>query len=334
MDDAVDEPDQAELDRLCRGPEQRLREAMAASGSAAAVECSRSMTALVHDIAALYSNWCTATTLWLAERHGFAAAAAAFPSAELLPAGPVTVLTAEQLEIVRAVYRAPDHSTLAEEFWDRVRASAEDGADTLVATWDDVHHALDGAEILRRDSATALVSLVHDRYGPDGLEDCLRFATDLVWAPRMAADLGRPPVIRLRAWAEKMSVGHNGAVRIRSESDCWVFVLDPCGSCGRQILGGRYRSPWNFGVVEPGHRVGFFRDDITVYQSHLAVAHTLVPIERTGAPWPAMRCAGLAAQPCELVLYKVPAATPAEFYRQVGLEPDRGVSAGSSRRPH
>jgi hypothetical protein len=115
-----------------------------------------------------------------------------------------------------------------------------------------------------------------------------------------------------------MSVGHNGAVRVREYEDRWVFTLDPCGSCGRQILAGRYEPPWSFGVVEDGAPVGFLRPDTTVYQAHLAVVHTLVPIERIGAPWPAVSCAGLAGRPCELVLYRDPAETDERYFTQVG----------------
>jgi hypothetical protein len=315
--DLAAEPDDAELARLCRGPHDRLTDAFAEGGAPAARECFVRMVELVHDIAALYANWCTATTDWLLRTHGFAAAAAVFPVAELLPAGPETSLRPAQLPIVRAVYRSADFPADKADLDARIAAAADPAA--FIALWDEVHEALDGAEILRRDAATALVTMVHRRYGPDGLEDCLRHATELVWRPRMEADLGRPALVRLRAWAEKMSVGHNGSIRIRREPDGWVLVLDPCGSCGRQLLTGRYREPWNFAVVDPGHRVGFLRDDITVYQSHLAVAHTMVPIETTGAPWPAMACAGLAARPCELVLYRDPAKTDERFYAQVGM---------------
>ncbi|MBM9468754.1 hypothetical protein [Nakamurella leprariae] len=315
--DVEDQPSAAELARMCRSPHVRLTDAVTDGGPTAGRATWWHMVELVHDIAALYANWCTATTDWLLRTHGFAAAAAVFPVSELLPGGPVTVLSPEQTALARAVYRATDFPTERSDLERRVGAAEAVAA--LTALWDEVHAALDAAEVLRRDAATALVSLVHDRYGPDGLEDCLRHATGLVWRPRMAADLGRPPLVRLRAWAEKMSVGHNGAVSIRAEADRWVIVLDPCGSCGRQLLTGRYRDPWNFRVVAPGHRVGFLRDDITVYQAHLAVAHTMVPIELTGAPWPAMQCAGLAARPCELVLYRDPATTAEPFYAQVGM---------------
>lgn len=171
---------------------------------------------------------------------------------------------------------------------------------------------------MRRDELTARLTLVHERYGADALEACLRDAADQIWAPRMAADLAGPPRERIRNWVEKMAIGHAGAVSVREDAGGWIITLDPCGSCGEQVRTGRYEPPWNFGMVEPGHRIAFGRSDITVYQAHLAVAHTLVPIERTGAPWPAIRCAGRAGRACELLLYRDPASTPPEFYTQVG----------------
>lgn len=310
---------QAELDHLCRGPRPRLVEAHA-TGSADEIERTfRRITGFIADIANLYSRWTAGTVNWLQVRHGFEAAAAVCPPGELLPGGPECGLTEAETTLVRAVLRADRHPEPAAALAARLRATATSPApDALLQLWHEVHAALDRAEILRRDTATALVSHVHDVYGPDGLEDCYRHLTELIWLPRMRSDLQHPPTARLRNWAEKMSIGHNGQVSIREEPDRWVFTLNPCGSCGRQLLAGRYQPPWNFAVVEANARVGFLREDITVYQAHLAVAHTMVPIELTGAPWPAMSCVGLAAQPCELVLYRDPARTDEGYYAQVG----------------
>lgn len=44
------------------------------------------------------------------------------------------------------------------------------------------------------------------------------------------------------------------------------------------------------------------------------MAHTLVPIERTGAPWPTIPCSGLGGSPCELVIYRDPARTDERYY--------------------
>lgn len=302
-----------ELARMCRSPRERLAE-MLRDGSADDVtqEFTR-LLGLVRDIADLYARWSVATLGWLAEHHGLDAAAAAAQPHELCPTD-APRLDGRQLALVRSALLGADDEVAA-QLDQLARAGSEA---PLLAYWDEVLAACDCAETIRRDHVTAQLTLVHARYGADGLEACLRRATDLIWAPRMARDLACAPTDRVRSWADKMSVGHQGTVSVVEHDDCWVFTLDPCGSCGRQLLAGRYAPPWDFGVVAPGQRVGFLRPDITVYQAHLAVAHTLVPIERTGAPWPAMACSGLAGGPCELVIYRDPARTAQRYYAQVG----------------
>ncbi|TDV56424.1 hypothetical protein [Actinophytocola oryzae] len=308
---------QAELDRMCRPPGQRLSDALREGGPAEVKAVYRLMENLIRDITDLYARWSAVTVGWLIDRHGYDGAARAFPVHELWPSDGVPHLTGTEAVMARDVLRGPDSATAA----DFATLADTGDEDAIVLRWQEIHAASYTAETLRRDTVTALLTLVNDTYGTEGLEDCLRYATDVIWAPRMGADLARAPEDRLRSWAEKMSVGHNGGVTVVEEPDRWVFTLDPCGSCGRQILDGRYRDPWRFGVVRGRHPVGFLREDITVYQAHVAMAHTIVPIERVGAPWPAMRCAGLAATPCELAIYRDPHTAGPEYYEQVGLTP-------------
>lgn len=305
---------QAELDRLCQAPSMRLQKALHTGAPTDVLHCFTRIIGLIRDIADLYCAWSVATVGWLHEQHGLAAAGDAIPVNELMPGDAITPLDARQISIVRSLLRGED-----EQINRRVLQLAKAGEEAgLLALWDDVHDACDRAEVMRRDSLTAQLTLVNARYNSDGLEDCLRHAAEMVWVPRMERDLAFSPVERLRNWAEKMSVGHNGSVRVTEFSDRWVLTLDPCGSCGRQVLAGRYKAPWNFGVVADGVPVGFLRPDITVYQAHLAVVHGLVPIERNGAPWPAISCSGLSSTPCELVLYRNPAETDERYYAQVG----------------
>jgi hypothetical protein len=310
---------QAELDHLCRTPRERLRDALRDGGPDEVRRTYRAMEPVIRDITDLYARWSATTVLWLAERHGPDAAARAFHA--LWPVGPSMPATAAA--IARDVLGGPSSPTAAD--FESLAGGGDEAA--ILARWTEIHDACYLAETHRRDTVTALLTVVNDEYGTEGLADCLRHATEVIWAPRMAADLARPPEQRVRSWAEKMAVGHNGGVSVREEPGRWVFTLDPCGSCGRQLLDGRYRPPWNFGIVRDPHPVGFLRPDITVYQAHVAMAHTIVPIERLGAPWPAMRCAGLAARPCELVIYRDPGYADDEFYEQVGL------SRASNHRP-
>ena len=296
---------QAELDHLCRTPRQRMLDAYRAGD---VVRTFHAMAVLIRDITALYARWSAVTVLWLHERHGLDAAACAMPPHELLPFGAPALGRFARDVLVDSGNAAAD----------ALDAAAKAGEAAVLSCWNDIHAECYSAETVRRDTLTALLTLVNNAYGADGLDDCLRYATDLIWVPRMQADLAQLPDVRLRSWAEKMAVGHNGGISIVEEPSRWVLTLDPCGSCGRQVLDGRFAPPWNFGVVADGHAVGFLRSDITVYQAHLAIAHTLVPIERTGAPWPAMRCAGLVGRPCELVIYKSSSDTDARYFEQVG----------------
>ncbi len=309
-----------ELVHICRGPHERLVEALDSLPPREVASEFLRLLALVRDIADLYARWSVVTLGWLHERHGLDAAASAAAVHELWPPSASPRLTDEQLEVVRDAFRS-DGRVVAERVEGLARAHDTTG---LLAYWDEVNAACDLAEIIRRDTVTAQVTLVNERYGADGLEDCLRYATDLLWVPRMERDLANAPEVRVRNWAEKMATGHHGAISVAQHDDRWVITLDPCGSCRRQIRSGRYAPPWSFGVVAPGHRVGFYRPDITVYQAHLAIAHTLVPIERRGAPWPAMGCSGLDGGSCELVIYRDPAQTDEAYYAQVGAQKPTG----------
>jgi hypothetical protein len=309
-----------ELDRLCRPPEQRLRSALRDGTAEDVLACFRRMLSFGRGLNDLYGDWSVTVLCWLRERHGVRAAGEAAFFHEMWPADTAPSLNEEQLAFTRSVLRDEDGEELDRQVLRLAAAAAASGDPReLLAFWQRVHGACDRATILRRDALTAQLTLVNGRYGSDEYEDCLRYTAEILFVPRMEHDLGLPPRERLANWAERMSAGLNGAVHIEEFEDRWVLWLDPCGSCGRQVLDRRYEPPWNFGLVQDGVAIGFGRPDITVYQAHLAVMHTLVPIERTGAPWPAIACRGLTPGPCELALYKDPGGTAERFYSQVGL---------------
>lgn len=187
-----------ELARLCRSPQKRLAETLR-DGYADDVEREFArLLGLVRDIADLYARWSVATLAWLNERHGLDAAAEAAATNELCPAD-APRLDARQLALVRSALRDTTHDVV-----DRAAVLARAGDEAgLLEYWDEVNAACDRAETIRRDAVTAQLTLVNGRYGADGLEDCLRHATDVIWAPRMARDLARAPVDRLRSWAER-----------------------------------------------------------------------------------------------------------------------------------
>jgi hypothetical protein len=163
---------------------------------------------------------------------------------------------------------------------------------------------------LYHDWVTALLSHVYRRYGVDELEACLRHAgerTLLRWMPR---DLANPPEARVRRWAG-MLLGNFAQIRIDEDEQKFAITQQRCGSCGRQLEASSYGPEPGFAIVEEPHAISFGRGGVPVYRTHVAVMHYLMPIERTGVPWPVIECpAGQAAGPCRLLLYKDPARTP------------------------
>ncbi|MGE0337168.1 MAG: hypothetical protein AB7O21_16445, partial [Gammaproteobacteria bacterium] len=115
-------------------------------------------------------------------------------------------------------------------------------------------------------------------------------------------------------------LGNFASIRIEEDDEKFILHQDPCGSCGRQIRQGCHAPPVDLAIVKEKHPITFNAGNVTVYQAHLAVMHTIMPIERIGAPWPAIRCpAGASGGPCQIVLFKNPRTAAAEDYARVGM---------------
>ena len=56
----------------------------------------------------------------------------------------------------------------------------------------------------------------------------------------------------------------------------------------------------------------------SVYRTHLAVWHYVMPIRDVGHPWPAIDCSGVPGR-CWFTVYKDPHDTPARYYEKAGL---------------
>ncbi len=189
--------------------------------------------------------------------------------------------------------RPSRHERTGNEIAELVSSTAHSGGEqALLVLWEQIHQSCAEAETALRDTVTAQLTFINAAFGAAGLEECLRAATEAIWVPRMTADISCAAVdgcaIGPRRWRSATTGRSASGNRTTDGPSRWI----PWGRAGRQILEGRYRPPYGFGVVQGGSSVGVLREDITVYQAHLAVAHTLVPIERIGVPWPAIRCAG------------------------------------------
>ncbi|HXZ86178.1 MAG TPA: hypothetical protein VEI82_11885, partial [Myxococcota bacterium] len=198
-------------------------------------------------------------------------------------------------------------------------AQLEPGA--LLARFDALEQTRRRQHDLYQDWVSALLSHVYRRLGIDELEACLRFAgerTLLGWMPR---DLARPAEERVRRWAGLL-LGNFARIRIDEDAEKFVLCQERCGSCGRQLEAGAYGPEPGFAVVEERHPLTFGRGGVPVYRTHVAVMHYLLPIERSGVPWPVIECPpGLAPGPCRLLLYKDPARTPRAHWEWLRAQP-------------
>lgn len=159
---------------------------------------------------------------------------------------------------------------------------------------------------LERDRVAAALTAIYRDHGVAELERSLRYVgarTLLLWMP---TDIARDPHTRLVTWAN-MLVDNFAELTIEEYDDRFVLVQAPCGTCGRQVAEGKYDEPEDFAVVTEVSPVTFGRGETPVYRTHVAVMHTLMPMERLGVPWPVIQCpAGLDAGPCRVHLFKDP----------------------------
>ena len=122
------------------------------------------------------------------------------------------------------------------------------------------------------------------------------------------------PEVRVRQWAA-MQKGNFAEITVTETDDAFVINLHPCGTCGRQVSDGCYGENLDLAVVAEDHSLTLGRGPAPIYRTHVAVMHFLIPMERTGVPWPVIQCPpGMDAEPCRVMLFKDPAATPPEAY--------------------
>jgi len=109
------------------------------------------------------------------------------------------------------------------------------------------------------------------------------------------------PATRLRDWARLLCVGNFGTLTIEEDDEKFLIVQDPCGSCGRQDDHNRGEPPWQLALVRERHPITFCRGDVSAYRTHIAVMHTIMPLERIGVPWPPIHCPKTAGEPCRIL---------------------------------
>jgi hypothetical protein len=154
-----------------------------------------------------------------------------------------------------------------------------------------------------RDWLSTLLSQVYATHGPDELEAFHRRRGEDALRGLMA-DIERPADERLVNLVRLLH-GHFTDLAISEDDEKFTIVQDPCGTCTRQVLDGRFSAGLGLAVVDDEHPVTWGGRPTTIYRTHVPVWHVEMARERLGVPWPVNLCpSGLDSGACTILLYK------------------------------
>ena len=300
---------QEELDALCRSPKEQMAAVLATEDKEAAKQKYAELEDAFFAFHDIYHHWVALGQEFIYQEYGHDGLAKAVPiSAILVEALKLDMSVGEVLNCSKSVKGRMN--TLID---------TGDTAEVL-KYYDYMERGFRDIHDLYREWTSLLLSHVYREYGIDALEKCLRYSSDQRWMPWMMDDITHSAQQRLRDWVILL-LGNFATLRVEEDDEKFTLFQDPCGSCGRQILQGCHKPPLNLAVVKEKHAISFLAGEVTVYQAHIAVMHTIMPIERIGAPWPAIHCPkGATGGPCQIFMYKDPRTAAPEHYAMVGMQ--------------
>ncbi len=292
-----------ELAKLSQPPRAELVEALA-NDPDNAVEVFRRIDRAYRNFIDGFGSWIAQTQRFVADRYGADGLAMVGSSDDAYRSALLHGLTDEDVTGRHQPDRADRIAGLIES-GDHEAALA--GFDALAASYRRIHD-------VERDRVASVLSQVYRAWGPDVLEESIRFAGEQTLLGWMPHDVARPAEKRVRQWAG-MQKGNFADITVEETDDAFVITVHLCGTCGRQVSDGCYGQTLDLAVVAEDHPLTFGQGPAPIYRTHVSVMHFWVPMERTGVPWPVIQCpAGMDAGPCRITLYKDPAATPPEAY--------------------
>lgn len=292
-----------ELAELSRPPRAELVAALA-DGPDTAVKVFQRIDRSYRNFIDGFGAWIATTQRFVAEHYGIEGLQSVGSADDAYRSSLLHGLTDEDV----AGRHQPDRADRIDQLiTDGEYEAAMAGFDALEASYRRIHD-------VERDRVASVLSQVYRAWGPDVLEACIRFAgnqTLLEWMPH---DVARPAEVRVRQWAA-MQKGNFADITVTETNDAFVITLHPCGTCGRQVSDGCYGENLDLAVVAEDHPLTFGMGPVPIYRTHVSVMHFLIPVERTGVPWPVIQCPkGMDAEPCRVMLFKDPEATPPEAY--------------------
>lgn len=300
---------QAELDALCLPGATRVCAAIDTGGKEHAQAVYTDVEKAFREFHDIYHRWVATILEFLFEHHGHEAMAKALPLEKLLAGALKMGMTSE--EILTAADAPQRRMT------ELLDAGDKAGAKQFYV---EVEKACRDLHDFYREWVTSLLSHVYREYGVEELNRCLRYSSEKGWMPWMMEDITHDAPDRLRDWARLLAVGNFATLKIEEDDEKFVITQNPCGSCGRQHRDGRYAPPWDLALVKEKHPITFNLGEVTAYRTHIAVMHTIMPIERIGAPWPVIQCPRTKDGACRILLYKNPRQAAPEHYAMVGMK--------------
>ena len=308
---------QEELDEMCRNGTELIHEAIdGGDPGAVAAEYLRICEARA-GLVDLMVEWSSTTLQYALETHGEAAMARCLQPDFWLEIGQRTGLDAEATALARGVFADPRPTA------ERLAAMVEAGETGAAKRfWGEVDEATMRLHDYRIDWLSAIASHVYEAHGAEGLYGALMKCAEAEWwHGRMEGDLAElaDPVGRVRNWSFFLGVGNWGTVSISETAEAFVIHHQVCGSCGRQDLRGCFEEPISFPrVTEEIPGLNFGNPIYSVYRTHLAVWHFVMPIRDVGHPWPAIECSGVPGR-CWFMMDKDAHDTPERYYERAGL---------------
>ena len=294
---------QSELAELSQPPRAALVDALA-NGPETAIEVFKRIDRSYRNFIDGFGEWIANTLRFMGEHYGTASLAQMGSADDAYRSALLHGLTDEDITGRHQSDRADRIARLIEE-------SDYDGA---IAAFDDLEASYRRIHDVERDRVASVLSQVYRAWGPDVLEESIRFAGEQMLLGWMPHDVARPAEVRVRQWAA-MQKGNFSDITVAETDDAFVISLHPCGTCGSQVSDGCYGETLDLAVVEEDHPLTFGRGPAPIYRTHISVMHFWLPVEHTGVPWPVIQCpAGMGAAPCRITLFKDPAATPPEAY--------------------
>lgn len=159
------------------------------------------------------------------------------------------------------------------------------------------------------DWITGILTFVGQRFGDNVLYEAHREGCR-AWAEPLSEIFSGADTRKRAKILTKLLRGHMMPIRIEEDDEKFTFIMEPCGSGGRQIQAGKYEPPRSFLKIRDAQPLTMGRENLPVYCAHHCFEH-LIPKELVGFPLFTVELPEkLGEEPCRFYLHKDPLKAP------------------------